>query len=147
VTRNQLKVFRLIIFLAGAGLFIFAFFLNKNHKELAGIDAFIWTSIGLIYLVFSLPFFFTKFNAADFSKKIPSLSMIWTDIFFYIIASIVILLLLFFNVLSSNAAIFIQGVLLFIFILNIYFAYITSFYTRKAAEDDANKGAGSEPEL
>jgi len=140
MTRNQLLFFRLILFIAGAGIIVFAFFLTKGDKELDGIDAFVWTSIGLMYLVFSLPFFFSAINISNFTGKIPSLVLIWTDIIFYITASIVLLLMLaFFKTLSMNTVIIIQAVLLFIFSLNVYFAYFSSYHVGNVAAEEADK--------
>jgi len=140
MTRNQLLFFRFILFLAGAGIIVFAFLLTKGDRELNGIDAFMWTSIGLMYLVFSLPFFFSAINIANFTGKIPSLALIWTDIIFYIIASIILLVLLVFShTLSINTVIIIQAALLFIFFLNVYFAYFASSHAGKVAAEEAEK--------
>jgi len=140
MTRNQLQLFRFILFLAGAGIIVFAFFLTKGDRELNRIDAFIWTSIGLMYLIFSLPFFFSAINIANFSGKIPSLALVWTGIFFYIIASVVLLLLLvYFHKLTINTAIIIQAVLLFIFSINVYFAYFASSHVGNVAAEEAGK--------
>jgi len=140
MTRNQLLFFRFILFLAGAGIIVFAFFLTKGDRELTGIDAFMWTSISLMYLVFSLPFFFSAINIANFTGKIPSLALIWTDIIFYIIASIILLVLLVFShTLSINTVIIIQAALLFIFFLNVYFAYFASSHVDKVDAEEAEK--------
>jgi len=140
MTRNQLLFFRFILFLAGAGIIVLAFFLTKGDRELNRSDAFIWTSIGLMYLIFSLPFFFSAINIANFSGKIPSLALIWTGIFFYIIASVILLLLLaFFHILSINMVIIIQAVLLFIFAINVYFAYFASSHVGNVAMEEAGK--------
>ena len=140
MSRKHLLFLRVILFLAGAGVIVFAFFLTKGDKELDGIDAFVWTSIGLMYLFFSLPFFFSSINIANFSGKIPSLALIWTGIFFYIFASTALLFLLaYFHKISINMAVIIQAVLLFIFFINVYFAYFASSHVGNTAMEEAGK--------
>jgi hypothetical protein len=93
-----------------------------------------------MYLIFSLPFFFSAINIINFSVKIPSLTLVWSGIVSYIAASILLLFLLaFFNVLSISIAIIIQAVLLFIFFLFVYFAYFASSYAGNVAEEEADK--------
>jgi len=140
MTRNQSLFFRFILFLAGAGILVLAFFLTKGGRELDRIDAFVWTSIGLMYLILFLPFFFSVINIANFSGKTPSLALVWTGIFFYIIASVILLFLLaFFYILSFNTAVIIQAVLLFIFAINVYFAYFASSHVGNVAAEEAGK--------
>jgi len=140
MTRDQSLIFRFILFLAGAGIIVLAFFLTKGDRELNSIDAFMWTSIGLMYLIFSLPFFFSAINIANFSGKTPSLALVWSGIIFYITASIVLLLLLaFFHILSVNTVIIIQAALLFIFSINVYFAYFASSHAGNVAAEEAGK--------
>jgi hypothetical protein len=140
MTRNQSLLFRFILFIAGAGIIVLAFFLTKGDRELDRIDAFVWASIGLMYLIFFLPFFFSSINIANFSGKMPSLALIWTGIFFYIIASVIILFLLaFFHIISINTAVIIQAVLLFIFFINVYFAYFASSHVGNVAMEEASK--------
>jgi len=132
--------FECIIFLVGAGIIVLAFFLTKGDRELNKIDAFVWTSIGLMYFIFSIPFFFSAINIANFSVKLPSLTLVWYGIISYITASILLLLLLvFFHFFSINIAIIIQAVLLFIFILYVYFAYYASSHAGNVAVEEANK--------
>jgi len=140
MTKNQSLLFRVLLFIAGAGIVILAFFLFTGDRELTAIDAFVWTSIGLMYLIFFLPFFFSAINIGNFSGKIPPLSMVWFGIFLYITASItVILLLTKFYILSLNAAVIIQAVLFFFFLVNLFFAYFASTHVGKVASQEAEK--------
>jgi hypothetical protein len=129
-----------MFFLAGAGIIVLAFFLSSGDHELNRTDVFVWTSIGLMYLVFFLPFFFSAINIGNFSGKIPVLSMVWLGIVFYIAASVtVIILLLKANVISLNMAIIIQAVLLFLFLVDVYFAYFASSHVGAVAAEEAGK--------
>ena len=140
MTKNQSLFFRFLLFLAGAGIVILAFFLTKGDRELNRIDAFTWTSIGFMYLIFFLPFFFTSINIANFSGKIPKMGLVWIGIFFYIAASlIVILLLAFLHIISLNTAIIIQAILLFLFLLNIFLAFYASSHAKNVVAEEAGK--------
>jgi hypothetical protein len=141
MTRNQSLAFRVLLFLAGAGIIVLAFFLTTAGKELDQKDAFIWTSIGLQYLVFFLPFFFSAINMRNFPGKIPVLILVWLGILLYIAASITIIVLLTMTsaVISLKAAIIIQAVLLFIFFVDVYFAYIAGTRAGSVAAEEAGK--------
>jgi len=141
MTRNQSLLFRTILFIAGAGIIVLAFFLLKGDRELTGKDAFVWTSIGLMYLVFFLPFFFSAIRAGNFSGKIPSLGLVWwLGIPLYIAASAaVIILFVPAQLISLNIAIIIQAVLLFIFLVIVFFAFFASSHVGKVAVEEAVK--------
>jgi low affinity Fe/Cu permease len=140
MTRNQSLLFKCLLFLAGAGIIVLAFFLFKGERELNGKDAFVWTSIGLMYLALSLPFFFSGISIKNFSGKIPSLTMVWLGIFLYIGSSIgVILLLVTAKIITINVAIIIQAVLVFLFAIDVYIAYFASSHVQKVATQEAGK--------
>jgi hypothetical protein len=140
MTRNQSLFFRCLLFLAGAGLIVLAFFLFKGEREPGGKDVFVWVSIGLMYLVFFLPFFFSAVRTGNFSGKIPSLTLVWTGILLYTGASIgVILLLATVKIITINIAIIIQAVLLFLFFIVVYFAYFASSHVQKVGAQEAVK--------
>ena len=134
MTKNQSLLFRFLLFLAGAGIVVLAFFLITGNRELNQTDAFIWISIGLMYLVVSLPFFFSTIRIANFSEKIPVLSIIWwISIPLYLAGSITIIVLLSraIPIISLNTAVIIQSIILFLFALSIYLAYFVSSHVRR----------------
>jgi len=140
MTKNQSSLFKVLLFFVGAGIVLLAFFLLRGDRELTAIGAFVWTSIGVMYLVFFLPFFFSAINIGNFSGKIPALSMVWLGIILYIVASIaVIILLTKTNFLSVNIAVIIQAVLLFIFLIDVYFAYFAVSHIGNVAAQEAEK--------
>jgi hypothetical protein len=140
MTRNQSLFFRVLLFLAGAGIIVLAFFLTTEDRELTRTDGFVWTSISLMYLIFFLPSFFSAINTRNISEKIPALSLVWTGIFLYIAASItVITMLSAVLVISLTAAVIIQAVLLFMFLVGVYFAYFASGYVCAVAAEEAVK--------
>ena len=66
--------------------------------------------------------------------------MVWPGIISYIAASItVILLLAKFYILSLNLAVVIQAVLIFLFLVNLFFAYFASTHVGKVASQEAGK--------
>ena len=140
MTKNQSLLFRLLLFLAGVGIIVLAFCVTKGDRELNRIDAFVWVSIGLMYLVFFVPFFFSAISIANFSGKLPSLALVWTGVLLYIAVSVaVILLLAVANVIGFDAAVIIQAVLVFLFAVNVYFAYFASSRVRTVAAQEAGK--------
>ena len=140
MTKNQSTAFRFLLFLAGAGIIILAFFISKGDRELGRVDAFIWTSIGVMYLVLSLPFFFSAINISNFSGKIPSLSLIWFGIILYIAASVVVIVMLVpVKVISINTAIIIQAILFFVFLIDVYLAYFASVHVSRVASEEEEK--------
>lgn len=140
MTKNQSLFSRFMLFIAGAGIIVLAFFLFRGDRELNRIDAFVWTSIGIMYLVFFLPFFFSEVNISNFSGKVPVLSLIWFGIILYLPASVIIIVLLSkTDVISFNAAVIIQAVLIFLFLVDVYFAYFAGSHTSAAAAEEADK--------
>ena len=140
MTKNQSLLFRILLFLAGAGIIVLAFFLINGNRELGEKDIFIWVSIGLMYVILFSPFLLTAISIANFSGKIPRLSLIWPGIFLYVGTSIaVIVLLVVTQVITVKIAIIIQAILLFLFLINIYLAFFASSHVRKVASEEAGK--------
>ena len=92
-----------------------------------------------MYLIVFTPLFFSSIIIANFSGKIPSLAIAWTGIIVYIFASIVVIVLLSKGI-SVNAAIIIQGTLLFLFGIDVYFAYFASTHVQQVAAEENAKG-------
>ena len=141
MTKNQSSIFRVLLFIFGAGIIVLAFFLWKGDRELFRKDIFMWTSIGLMYLIFFLPFFFSAISIGNFSGKIPKLVIVWLGISFYIAASLTVIVLLtrFPPVISFNTAIIIQAVILFLFCISIFTAFFASTHVGKVAAEEAVK--------
>jgi hypothetical protein len=137
MTRNSLSVFKYILFLLGAGIVFLVFKLNTGGQELTQNGRFMWISIAVMYLVIFLPFFFSSVRIGNFSVKIPSLVMVWTGVFLYVPASIVVIVLLRAGIISFNAALIIQAVLVFFFALGIYFGYFANLHIGSVAREEA----------
>jgi hypothetical protein len=131
MAKGQFSFFRFLLFLAGAGIYVLALYLVNDGFWLLRDDIFVWVSIAIMYLVFFVPFFFSSINISNFSGKIPLLSLAWTGIIIYILASIGVIYLLKYQDLFLNTAILIQAVLLFLFFIDIYFAYFASAHARE----------------
>ena len=139
MTKYQSLLLRLFLFIAGALVVLLAFFLINGERELSRGDWFIWISVGVMYLVFFLPFFFSAINKGNFSAKIPSIAAVWTGILFYIAASVTVIVLLLKMIISLNTAIIIQAILFFIYLVNVYFAYFAASHAVRVAEDEDDK--------
>jgi hypothetical protein len=139
MTKGQSQFFRFILFLLGAGIIALAFYLTNNGRELTENDKFMWISISVMYLFVFIPFFFSVINIGNFSTKIPSLAMVWLGIFLYIPASVVVILALKNSVLVFNTALVIQAILVFLFFLDIYFAYFANSHIQAVAVEESGK--------
>jgi hypothetical protein len=139
MTKDQSRFFRFVLFLAGAGIVALAFRLTTGGSELTEKDKFMWISISVMYLFFFLPFFFSLISIGNFSVKIPSLTMVWTGIFLYIPVSVVIILALKNSVIAFNTALVIQVILVFLFFLDIYFAYFANSHIQAVAVEESGK--------
>ncbi|MDR0376078.1 MAG: hypothetical protein LBH85_10245 [Treponema sp.] len=139
MTRNQSLAFRTILFLLGGGVVALAFFLNTSGKFLTNEAIFTWLSICVMYLMFFIPIFFSTINIANFSGKIPSLSIMWMGIIGYIIASIIVILLLSNAVISLNNAVVGQVALLFLFAVCLFLAFFASSHVREISEEERKK--------
>jgi hypothetical protein len=139
MANSKLSVFRVLLFLVGLGIIALAFFLTGNSDEgRTSADIFMWVSIVVIYLVVFCPFFFSSLGK-KFSNKIPSLALVWLSVFLYAGVSIaVILILKFVPFFSLNAAIIVQAVIFFIFLINIYFAYFANAHAARVTTDTEN---------
>jgi hypothetical protein len=138
MTRKQLSFFRIILFLSGAGIIALAFFLSTEGKELTRVNAFIWISIAVMYLVFFTPFFFSAIRIGNFSAKLPPLALVWTGITGYIIFSVVNIVLLS-KGMSYTKALVAQCILLFLFFIDVYFAYFASGHASSVAAAEKAK--------
>jgi hypothetical protein len=139
MTKGQSQFVRFILFLLGAGIIALAFYVTSKSNELTNIDKFMWISISVMYLFLFLPFFFSVINISNFSSKIPSMTMVWGGIFLYIPASAVVILALKNSALAFNTALIIQAVLVFLFFVNIYFAYFANSHIQAVAVEESGK--------
>jgi len=139
MTKTQSLAFRTLLFIAGIGLIVLAFFLFREKRELDRVDGFFWASIGIMYLVFFIPFFFSAINIENFSGKIPALAMVWFGIFLYLAASITLLVLLKKEILPLRTVLMIQAGLFFAFLINVYFAYFAVSHVGGVAAEEAGK--------
>jgi hypothetical protein len=98
-----------------------------------------WISISLMYLFFFLPFFFSVINIGNFSAKIPSLTMVWAGIFLYIPVSAAVILALKYSIIVFNTALIIQTILIFLFFLDVYFAYFANSHIQAVAVEESGK--------
>ena len=138
MTGKQSLFFRVLLFLFGAGIIVLAFLISTSGKELNKSIAFIWISIALMYLVFFTPFFFSMIRIGNFSAKIPPLALVWTGIIIYIILSITNIILLV-NGMSFTKALIGQCGLLFLFLIDVYFAYLASSHVSGVAASEKEK--------
>jgi hypothetical protein len=135
MTRNQALPLRALLFILGAGIVTAAFFIFTMGQELNRAAVFTWVSVGIMYILFFAPLFFSSLSVSNFSGKIPSLAMIWTGVFVYIPASVVVIALLFHGM-SLRAAVVSQLVLLFLFVVNVYFAFLASSHVKRVAGEE-----------
>ncbi|MDR0568793.1 MAG: hypothetical protein LBG87_06270 [Spirochaetaceae bacterium] len=123
--KTQSSFFRTALFAGGGGIVALSFFLSTAGKIMTAVRGFTWISIAVMYLVFSTPFFFSKIRTSTFSAKIPTFALVWGGIIVYILASIVNIGLISMGM-SLSKGIVAQLGLLFLFGVDVYFAYFAS---------------------
>ena len=138
MTGKQSLFLRTLLFLFGAGIIALAFSLLTQGKEVTVSIAFTWISIAVMYLVFFTPFFFSVIRAGNFSAKIPPLALVWAGITGYILLSIVNIVLLS-SGMAFTKAVVAQCVLLFLFFVDVYFAYFASDHVSGIAAAEREK--------
>ncbi|MDR0641611.1 MAG: hypothetical protein LBG07_04040 [Treponema sp.] len=138
MTGKRFLALRSLLFVAGGGIIVLAFFLNGGGKTLDRINGFMWVSIALMYLVIFVPFFFSAIRIGNFSAKIPSLVMVWAGVFVYVPLSTAVIILLKTGILTFHVSVIIQTVLVFIFAVNIYFGYFANLHLRNTALEESN---------
>jgi hypothetical protein len=139
MTKKSSFYFRSILFVMGIFIIALAYNLTRGENTPAAPDAFMWASIAVMYLVLFCPFLFSAVSIKNFSRKIPSLVMVWIGIFLYIPLSIIIIFLVKNSIFSLNTALIVQAVLLFFLVLNIYFGYFASSHAVQVAESETEK--------
>jgi len=139
MTKNQSQIFKAILFLVGAGIVVLALFLTSSGQSVTDKDVFMWVSIGLMYLIFFVPFFFSSISIGGFSVKIPRFTMIGLGSTLYVIASVIVIILMYKLILPLNFAIIIQAVLIFLFAISVYFGYYASSHVRAVETEEHSK--------
>jgi hypothetical protein len=135
---KRFSALRYLLFIAGGGILVLAFFLTGGGKNPGRADVFMWVSIALMYLVIFVPFFLSAIRIENFSDKIPSLVMVWAGIFVYVPASTAVIILLKTGILSFNAAVIIQSVFVFVFSVNVYAGYFANAHLRGLGTEESN---------
>jgi hypothetical protein len=138
MTKYQSLLIRIILFFVGAGIVILAFFLTTGGRILTGLDSFTWASIGSMYLVFFAPFFSTSLNRRNFSGKIPRIALVWAGVGGYILISCWIIRLAWTG-LPVRFAVILQAALAFLFLVDVFFAFLASSHVRRIASQEARK--------
>jgi hypothetical protein len=146
----------------GAGITALALYLFQGTREVTAVDKFTWVSVFVMYLFFFIPFFFSSIRIARFSVRIPSMILTWLGILIYVGASIVVLVLLRTRIapvnqsavveiiesyldqepryyLKLNQALVIQAILVFLFLLDIYFACFAQAHVASVAHKARSK--------
>jgi hypothetical protein len=137
MTRNQSLFFRFMLFVMGAGIVALAFHLFAGGRELTQTDKFMWISIAGMYVVLFAPLFFSSVHIGNFSFKIPSLTLVWMGVCLYLPASAAVIILLRAALISFNAALVIQAVLVFLLAGTVYLGYFANARVREVAAEEA----------
>ncbi|MCK9171035.1 MAG: hypothetical protein M0P01_11540 [Treponema sp.] len=126
MTQKQSVILKSLLFVAGLGVIVLAFFLFNNTTALRDAEWYMWISIVIMYLVFFCPFFLTRIHTENTAEKMPSLTMIWFGVVFFIIVSTAVTVVVVLLLVPVRVAVIVECVLAFLFAINVYFGYFAS---------------------
>lgn len=125
---NQLKAFKLILFILGLAVIGAAFLIVNLPLPESGLTAnqkYFWLNLVLMYLVFFCPLFFSSISTRDLDEKIMPTVGVWISVLVFEIAALVLAVSVLAASFSIKAAAVIELVLLFLCAVFVYFGYFT----------------------
>lgn len=125
---NQLKAFKLILFILGLAVIGAAFLIVNLPLPESGLTAnqkYFWLNLVLMYLVFFCPLFFSSISTRNLDEKIMPTVGVWISVLVFEIAALVLAVSVLAASFSIKAAAVIELVLLFLCAVFVYFGYFT----------------------
>ena len=126
MNRNQLGIFKFLIFLFGFAVIAFAYHLlgpAARGEELTNIDKFMWINICVCYAMFFMPMFFSSITTKTVDTKITSTVHIWISTSFFVFATLILIVCVKTETLELKYALIIECILFFILAIFVYFGY------------------------
>ena len=109
--KNTFLLLSFLLFVLGAFVFVFIYFLLTSGKTLSSTNTF-----------------------SRFSDKVPSLVIVWSCVVLYIFFSILVVILLNNAFIPMKVALSVQAVLLFFFATIVYFGYFANYRVSAVAK-------------
>jgi hypothetical protein len=125
-----------MLFILGLGTVAACYFLIDYGKVLDQFQIYMWVSIGVMYVIFFCPFFFSHITVKNLNGKIPSLTMVWLGEIVFLVISIGITISVCFHVLQVSIAIGIELILFFLLLADIYFGYFANSHVQSVEQNE-----------
>lgn len=126
MNRNQLGIFKFLIFLFGFAVIAFAYHLlgpAARGEELTDIDKFMWLNICICYAMFFVPMFFSSITMKTVDTKITSTVHIWISTSFFVFAALILIVCVKTATIALKYAVIAECALFFLLSIFVYFGY------------------------
>ena len=129
---NIVSIFgRIIPFLAGIAVLLVLFPYSKKLNLDAEVFKFLWILVIEIYLLVFIPIFITAFIPKDLRKERFLGIILFTSELILVSASVIVILLRIFNTLDERILYGIESFLIFIYIVNVCFIFLSTKHSQK----------------
>ena len=129
---NEKSIFgRIIPFLAGIAVLLVLFPYSKKLNLDAEVFKFLWILVIEIYLLVFIPIFITAFIPKDLRKERFLGIILFTSELILVSASVIVILLRIFNTLDERILYGIESFLIFIYIVNVCFIFLSTKHSQK----------------
>lgn len=135
--KTALSFCRTLLFLFGLALILLAYVLLGASAEKTPAMIYMWCVIPIMYLILFCPLFFSHITTKNFSGKIPTFPVVWISIITFLATSLVLILLVQKQILNYKYGILFHAVMLFLFFINVYFAYFSSEHIHSVAAQES----------
>lgn len=125
---NQLKAFKLIVFILGLAVICAAFLIVNLPLPESGLTAnqkYFWLNLVVMYLVFFCPLFFSSISTRNIDEKITPAIGVWISVLVFEIVALVLSVSVLAASLSIRTAALVELVLLFLCAVFVYFGYFS----------------------
>ena len=140
MNKNQLGIFKTLLFIFGFGIVVAAFFLVNYPLPEEGLSVaqkFFWADLFICYFVFFLPFFFSSISHRNIDTKITSTVHIWICVVIFEFVSIILAVLVLKEVCPIKAAVLIELILFFVCGIFVYFGYFAGTHIGSVQAEEA----------
>ena len=137
MTEKQSNLFRIILFAAGLGIMLLAFFLFRS-PVMAAVEIFMWINIAVCYLVFFIPFFFGAIHLKGLAAATSSYVIIWISDLIFVVCAVSFCVLVPLKLVEIRLAVLTEAVLFFVAIILVYFAVFTGSHIKSVKQNETH---------
>lgn len=141
MTKKQLLVLKVLLFLSGLGIIAGAFCIcGFNVKDLSALDKYLWININVFYIILFEPLFFNFVTTDNAAAKTPSLVAEWISSISIVVICLPLVICIYNQVLFSvQFGIIVETVLIFLGLTFGYFGLLGSSQIEKVAAQETSR--------